>query len=69
MKKLNEINPMQSSGSSRQLVLHLKRCQLIHPIGGVRAKPLSKAWHELKMNNSITNKFNVCIFVEMWLSF
>lgn len=34
---------MQFSGSPSQSVLHLNRSQDNHPIGGVRAKPFSKA--------------------------
>ena len=34
---------MQLSGSFSQSVLHLNRSQVIHPIGGVFARPLSSA--------------------------
>lgn len=36
---------MQLSGSLVQSVLHLNRSQVIHPIGGVRARPLSRPRH------------------------
>lgn len=39
---------IQLSGSFLQSVLHLKRSHASQPIGGVRAKPFSKARHKEK---------------------
>jgi hypothetical protein len=36
--------PMQFSGSFTQSMLHRKRSQEFQPMGGVRPRPLSRAW-------------------------
>lgn len=46
----------QSSGNRVQSVIHRKRSQDIHPIGGVKAKPLSKEEINRKLEFKNKNK-------------
>ncbi len=53
---------MQFSGSFLQSTLHLNLCQVSHPMGGVRARPLSRALAVAKKMRPMMTRFVRFIF-------
>lgn len=56
---------MHSSGNVSQSIMHLYLCQDIHPMGGVRARPLSRA--KLDFHSKVANVYSKMVVMQMIL--